>query len=149
MNRRTRHILAIAALVTAGLATVSARMASPQMTTPMKEAALRPYDADAFAAAAAGEDPVLVFFHAPWCPVCRAQEPKVLSHLQGAYTHVVAFKADFDSQMDLRRKMNVQKQSTLILFRQGKEVARLSYKSDQASIDAFFAHAKPAMAQAR
>lgn len=149
MTRPMRHILAIAVLAAAGFTTVSAQMGTSQMSTPMMDGPFRPYDAAAFRAAAADDAPVLVFFHAPWCAVCRAQEPKIAAHLEGGYGHVVAFKADFDSHKDLRKEMQVQKQSTLVLFRQGKEISRLSYKSDQPSIDAFFAHAKPMMAKAR
>jgi thiol-disulfide isomerase/thioredoxin len=96
---------------------------------------------EAHAKAMAEGKTTLVFFHAPWCPVCRAQEPKVLAHLNGNAKHVVAFKVDYDSNMELRKEMNVQKQSTLILYSGMKEVARLSYKSDDASVNELFSHA--------
>jgi hypothetical protein len=38
--------------------------------------------------------------------------------------------------------MNVAKQSTLILFQGAKEVARLSYTSEDKAIDDLFAHAR-------
>jgi thioredoxin 1 len=82
----------------------------------------------------------LVFFHAPWCPVCKAQEPKVQAHLDHDAKQVVALKVDYDTNKALRQEMNVSKQSTLILFQGTKEVARLSYKSDDASIDELFSH---------
>lgn len=104
-----------------------------------------PFTKDAFAQATAAGKTTLVFFHAPWCPVCKAQEPKVLAHLNGDAKDVVAFKADYDSSTELRREMKVEKQSTLILYSGTKEVARLSYKSDDASIDEFFAHATSMM----
>jgi thiol-disulfide isomerase/thioredoxin len=82
----------------------------------------------------------LVFFHAPWCPVCKAQEPKVLAHLNSDARDVVALKVDYDTNLDLRKEMHVEKQSTLILYSGTREVARLSYKSDDASIDELFSH---------
>lgn len=99
-----------------------------------------PFTKAAFKAAADSGKTTLVFFHAPWCPVCKAQEPKVLAHLNGDAKDVVAFKVDYDTNMDLRKEMNVEKQSTLILYSGSKEVARLSYKSDDASIDELFKH---------
>ena len=101
----------------------------------------KPFDQKAFEAAQAAGKPILVEVHAPWCPVCKAQEPKVKAHLNGAHKNVVAFKVDYDSNMALRKELKVDKQSTLILYQGMKEVARLSYKSDDASIAEFFSHA--------
>jgi thiol-disulfide isomerase/thioredoxin len=100
-----------------------------------------PFTKTAFKAAADEGKMTLVFFHAPWCPVCKAQEPKVLAHLNGDARDVVALKVDYDTNMELRKEMKVEKQSTLILYRGATEVARLSYKSDDASIDELFSHA--------
>jgi hypothetical protein len=102
---------------------------------------LRPYTAEAVKSAMAEGKTTLLFFHAPWCPVCRAQEPKVNAHLNGAHRDIAAFKVDYDSNTALRKELKVDKQSTLILYRGTKEVARLSYKSDDASIAEFFSHA--------
>ena len=101
----------------------------------------KPYTAEALNAAMGEGKTTLLFFHAPWCPVCKAQEPKVKAHLNGAHKNVVAFKVDYDSNMALRKELKVDKQSTLILYQGMKEVARLSYKSDDASIAEFFSHA--------
>ena len=109
----------------------------------------KPYTAEAVKAAMAEGKTTLLFFHAPWCPVCKAQEPKVKAHLNGAHKNVVAFKVDYDSNMALRKELKVDKQSTLILYQGMKEVARLSYKSDDESIAQFFNHATMAMSEAR
>ena len=100
-----------------------------------------PFSKEAFAQVTASGKTTLVFFHAPWCPVCKAQEPKVLAHLNGDAKDVVAFKADYDSNTDLRKEMKVEKQSTLILYSGTREVARLAYTSDDAAIDDLFEHA--------
>ena len=49
---------------------------------------------------------------------------------------------DYDTNVPLRKEMNVLKQATLIMYRGETEVARLSFKSDDASMQEFFAHAK-------
>jgi thiol-disulfide isomerase/thioredoxin len=109
----------------------------------------KPYTTEAVKAAMGEGKITLLFFHAPWCPVCKAQEPKVKSHLNGAHKNVVAFKVDYDSNVALRKELKVDKQSTLILYQGMKEVARLSYKSDDESIAQFFDHATMAMSEAR
>lgn len=118
-----------------------AQMAPAQPGAMMMKNEFKTFTKEAFAKAQAEGKTTLVFFHAPWCPVCRAQEPKVIAHLNDKAKDVVAFKVDYDSNMPLRKEMKVDKQSTLILFSGTKETARLSYKSDDASIAEFMAHA--------
>ncbi|MCC7042688.1 MAG: thioredoxin family protein [Acidobacteria bacterium] len=98
----------------------------------------RPFTPAAFKATQDAGGLSLVFFHAPWCPVCRAQEPKLMSRLNGMYTDIVPFKVDYDSNQSLRGQMNVTRQSTVIVYRGAKEIARLSYTSDDAAIDELF-----------
>ncbi len=68
---------------------------------------------------------ILVVVHAPWCPTCRAQAPIINELLsENEFKEINALRVDFDSQKDILKKLNVSKQSTLILFKGGKEVAR-------------------------
>jgi thioredoxin 1 len=136
MFRAIRLVLVCAALVAAAAAAPRGQ----QMMVPANDA--RPFTQEAFDAAAAEGKTILVDFYAPWCPVCRAQEPKVKARLNADFKHVVAFRVDYDSNAALRKAMNVQKQSTLILFEGRRELARLSYTSEDKAIDALFAHAK-------
>ena len=106
---------------------------------------MKPFTKEAFAAAQAEGKTILVDFYAPWCPICRAQEPKVKAHLNGDYKDVVAFRVDYDTNAALRREMKVEKQSTLILYKGSKEVARLSYTSDDKALNDLFSHAKHSM----
>ena len=138
MIRSLRITLTTAAVLT--LVTIGALQAQ-SMTG---QNAFKPFTKEAFAAATAEGKTTLVFFHAPWCPVCKAQEPKVLAHLNNDAKDVVAFKVDYDTNKALRQEMNVSKQSTLILYQGTKEIGRLSYKSDDASIDELFSHASMA-----
>ena len=104
----------------------------------MMKNGFRPFTPAAFKAAQDAGKVSLVFFHAPWCPVCRAQEPKLTSRLNGMYTDVVPFKVDYDSNQMLRKDMNVTRQSTVIVYRGVMEIGRLSYTSEDAAIDELF-----------
>lgn len=141
MGRVFRFVLAMAGIsaVVAG-GTVSARQAG-RMEQMSQMNDFRPYTPEAVKAAMAEGKTTLLFFHAPWCPVCKAQEPKVQAYLNGPHKEIVAFKVDYDSNMALRKQLKVEKQSTLILYHGTTEVARLSYKSDDSSIAEFFSHA--------
>ncbi len=120
-----------------------AAMPATSMAAPMMANEFKPYTKAAHQAAMDAGKTTIVFFHAPWCPVCRAQEPKLMAHLNGGHKDIVAFKVDYDSNVDLRKAFSVTKQSTVILYKGTKEVARLSYMSDDASINELFAHAMP------
>jgi thioredoxin 1 len=85
---------------------------------------------------AAGK-PVAVVFHADWCPTCRAQAPllKELSQtpeLKG----LTLFVANFDTEKTLKQSLGVTKQSTVVVFKDGKESARSSGDTQQASLGA-------------
>jgi thioredoxin 1 len=85
----------------------------------------KPFTAEAFTAAQNEGRPILVDVFAPWCSVCRAQHP-ILAKLmeEPKYKDLVVFKIDFDTQKDALRALDVQKQSTLIVFKGDKELDR-------------------------
>jgi thiol-disulfide isomerase/thioredoxin len=143
----TATMVAMVVLTASAAAQMAGTMASDQKAGMMKSDGMMmkneflPFTKEAYAEAKAAGKTTLVFFHAPWCPICRGLEPKVLKHLNGDAKNVVAFKVDYDSNEMLRKDMMVEKQSTLILAQGMKEIARISYVSDDASLDAFFAKA--------
>lgn len=93
--------------------------------TPLPAMARSSFSAAAFKSAAASGEPVLIEFHADWCPTCRAQE-KVVNALvdQADFSNVIVLRVLFDTEKDLLKRFGVRQQSTLILFKDGKEVAR-------------------------
>ena len=97
----------------------------------------KPFDQKAFEAAQAAGKPILVEVTAPWCPVCKAQAP-ILSKLksEAKYKELVSFDIDFDSKKDLLKKFNVQKQSTLIVFKGKQETGRSTGDTNAGSIAA-------------
>lgn len=69
--------------------------------------------------------PIMVGIHADWCPTCRAQAPIIASLLkQKNYQGITLLRVDFDNQKDVVRSFRAIRQSTLIVFKGGKEVGR-------------------------
>jgi thioredoxin 1 len=69
--------------------------------------------------------PVLVAIHADWCSTCKTQE-RILQELlpQPEFKRIKMLRVDFDQQKDVVRAFGVQYQSTLIAFKNGREVGR-------------------------
>ena len=102
----------------------------------------KPFDPSAFEAAQAAGKPILVEVTAPWCPTCKAQAP-ILSKLMGdpRFKNMVVYNIDYDSQKDLLKKFNVQRQSTLVVFKGKQEAGRSTGDTNPASIEALLAKA--------
>ena len=87
---------------------------------------LKPYSADAVAAAQAKGEATALHFHADWCPTCAAQQ-KVLRDLEKRDTRAITvFVVDYDREKALRRNHQVRAQSTLIVFKGRKETGRVA-----------------------
>jgi thioredoxin 1 len=79
--------------------------------------------------------PVIIHVHAPWCPNCKAQDPVLNSEMKSpAYKGVTFLEADFDTQKDVLKEFNVSMQSTILVFKNGKEVGRFTGKTKEADI---------------
>lgn len=86
---------------------------------------IKPYTAAALSAAEMANQPVAVFFHADWCPTCRAQD-KVLQALKSEKgLELTVLVADYDTEKDLKRRFRINSQSTFVVLKGTKEVARL------------------------
>lgn len=65
----------------------------------------------------------VIFFHAPWCPQCRALEADIQK--VGVPDGVTIFKADYDTNTELRQKYGVTLQTTLVkVDNKGKLIAK-------------------------
>ena len=54
----------------------------------------------------------LLFFHASWCPQCRALEADIAAN--GVPEDVTIFEVDFDNSQQLRQKYGVTTQTTVV-----------------------------------
>ena len=101
-----------------------------------------PFEQASFDKAVAAGEPVVVQFHADWCPTCKAQAP-IVSQVLGEpkMKSVTLFVANFDTEKALRKSLNVSAQGTFVVFKGGKEVARSTGQTGRGDIEATFAKA--------
>jgi thioredoxin 1 len=127
-NRRT---------VLAGIA-----LAAVVMAAPAKAFEIHPYDAAAAQQAIASGKPVILHVYAPWCLQCHIQA-SILDGLRRdpAYDKAAFFRVDYDNQKDIVAKLGCPR-STIIAYKGGKEVKRMSWGITQASVVDVLAAAK-------
>ncbi|MBI3479294.1 MAG: thioredoxin family protein [Nitrosomonadales bacterium] len=79
--------------------------------------------------------PALVFIYADWCPTCKAQD-KILGELlpTDEFKGITTLRVNFDAQKPVIRAFGVKYQSTLIIFKNGKEASRVTAETDRERI---------------
>lgn len=81
--------------------------------------------------------PTLIAIHADWCPTCKAQAPAIDALLgMPEYRAFQAVRVNFDTQKDAVKYFKATMQSTLIVYKDGKEVGRSTGESKKESIAA-------------
>jgi thioredoxin 1 len=85
-----------------------------------------PYTPEALEAAQKAGKPVAVHFHADWCPTCKLQQKSFAKLQAESSLPLTVLVADYDKVRELKRVMNVRQQSTLVVFRGGEELGRIT-----------------------
>jgi thioredoxin 1 len=105
-------------------------------------AAELPFNQAQFDATRSAGRPVALVFHADWCPTCRAQAP-VLKELAetSALKSLTLYVANFDTEKALKKSLGVTQQSTIVVFKGGKEIARSTGETQRARLGALLKQA--------
>lgn len=103
-------------------------------SAPAEAFEIRPYDAAVAQKAIESGRPVILHVYAPWCLQCHIQA-SILDGLKTdpAYAKAEFFRVDYDNQKDVVAKLNCPR-STVIAYKGGKEVKRMSWGVTQDSV---------------
>ncbi len=86
--------------------------------------------------------PVLVAVHAEWCTTCAAQAPSMAVLLQEPeFKDAIGYVVDFDHERKFLTTYKVRQQSTIIVFKDGVEVARSVAETDRKALRQLFERA--------
>jgi thiol-disulfide isomerase/thioredoxin len=104
------------------------------LSVPARALEMLPYDAAQFAKARAAGKVSAVQFHSGWCPLCVMQERGLVSLQEDkSLDQVLVFRADFNKEDELRKRLGVHSFSTLVIFKGEVERARTTgdFRPDQ------------------
>ncbi|MCW5610638.1 MAG: thioredoxin [Rubrivivax sp.] len=100
------------------------------------------FDQAAFDAALAARRPLAIAFEADWCSTCSVQRPAIVERAgEPRFAGLTPFMADFDADVGIRRRLRVVQQSTVIVFKDGCEVARAIGLTSKPALAALLAQA--------
>ncbi len=67
----------------------------------------------------------VLFFHASWCPTCKAAHTEVTGNPEGIPEDVMLFKTDYDTNAALKKQYGITYQHTFVLVDEmGKELKK-------------------------
>lgn len=83
------------------------------------------YSPGTLAAATVGNQKAVIFFHASWCPTCKAASEDFQANIDKIPGDVTILKADYDTETELKKKYGVVMQDTFVqVDSTGKELSK-------------------------
>ncbi len=83
------------------------------------------------------DTPIIVDFWAPWCGPCKMMAPTFSSVASNYPLKTLFTKVNTENEPELGRRFNIQSIPTLIIFKDGKEVERVSGALDSSNLTNF------------
>jgi len=81
---------------------------------------------------------VVVHIHADWCGTCKAQDVQINAAMNAAeFKDVTFLEVDYDGQRKSVTFFKAKIQSTIIIFKNGKEIDRSATEREAAELQAF------------
>ncbi|MBD3269943.1 hypothetical protein GF376_00275 [Candidatus Peregrinibacteria bacterium] len=79
-----------------------------------------------------GNKPFAIFFHAGWCPTCRALDTELKNELSELPEDAIILKANYDGENELKQKYGINMQSFVVIVNKNGEV---SFKQPDPALD--------------
>jgi thiol-disulfide isomerase/thioredoxin len=95
---------------------------------------IAPYSPSALAAAQKAGEPLVLHFHAGWCPTCRAQDKAFEALKADPSLKLTLMEVDYDKEKALERQMHVTAQATLVVLHGAAERSRSTGETDPARL---------------
>lgn len=95
---------------------------------------MKSYSDEDFNALQKAKRPVAVQFHAVWCSTCWAQKKSLDSLRSDKSLDMTLLVANYDLERSLKKRLNVTRQSTVVVFKDGSEAARSSGETEAADL---------------
>ena len=92
----------------------SIKSSEPSEVTMNKSGEYLDYSPETLKSELAEGHKVVLFFHAPWCPFCKAADAAFRAKLDQIPANVVVLKTDYDSNTALKQKYGVTYQHTFV-----------------------------------
>lgn len=83
-----------------------------------------------------GDEPVILFFHASWCPTCRTADQDISDQIANLSGTVL--KVDYDNAAELKKEYAITSQHTFVFFNADGSVAKKNLGGGFAEAQAFF-----------
>lgn len=116
------------------LSTLALTAAAPALAQQAAEPAFTRYQANNFQQTLASGAPIVVHVHADWCPTCRAQLSAFSALGAQAFRGARLIRVDFDADKAFLQQYNVRGQSTILVFKGGREVGRIVGQSSREAV---------------
>ena len=82
------------------------------------------------------DKPVLVDFWAPWCMPCKLIAPAVEKLAEEMKSRVNVLKSNVDENPEIATELSIMNIPTLVLFKDGKEISRITGVNSKEAIEA-------------